>query len=124
MPNTGDSFEVTIEKAHLEWGTYRYTNTRDRIYGEGYVKIPLSEARRYNILAGTDYTACSADGFINFDVKASGSAGEDYRYAKQFQGKGNLKAIGVWYENCGASVGDKVRVEFLSPSSVKFTLIQ
>lgn len=124
MPNTGDSFEVTIEQAHLEWGTHRYTNTRNIVYGEGYVKIPLAEARRYNILAGTDYTAYSADGFINFDVKASGSAGENYRYAKQFQGKGNLKAIGAWYEYCGASVGDKVKVEFLSPCSVKFTLIK
>ena len=49
MPNTNDSFITTLKKAHLEWGTHRHTNTRGIVYGEGYLQIPISEARRLDI---------------------------------------------------------------------------
>lgn len=28
MPNTGDSFITTLKQAHLEWGSYRHTNSK------------------------------------------------------------------------------------------------
>ena len=37
MANRGDSYIITLKKSHLEWGTHRYTGTRDQIYGEGYI---------------------------------------------------------------------------------------
>lgn len=39
MPNTGDQFVTTLKTAHLKWGSHRYTNSRDIIYGEGYLQI-------------------------------------------------------------------------------------
>ena len=37
MPKAGDRFIVEIKPSHLGWGTHRYTDTRDPIYGEGYM---------------------------------------------------------------------------------------
>lgn len=33
MANAGDSYVVTLTRAPLEWGTHRYTGSRNRIYG-------------------------------------------------------------------------------------------
>lgn len=44
MAKRGDSYIVTLEKAHLEWGTHRYTGSRGLVYGEGYIQIPANVA--------------------------------------------------------------------------------
>ncbi len=49
MAKEGDSYRVELKKTHIEWGVYRHTDTRDIIYGEGYIKIPADVARSFNI---------------------------------------------------------------------------
>ena len=52
MANTGDSFEIVLSQSHIAWGTYRFTNSREPISGEGYIPIPLNEARRLGLFNG------------------------------------------------------------------------
>ncbi len=57
MAQAGDFYTVTLKKAHLEWGTHRYTNSRGKVYGEGYIKIPSDAAYSFGLLNsnGTSY---------------------------------------------------------------------
>lgn len=130
MPNIGDSYVVDIKQAHLEWGTHRHTNTRDRIYGEGYIQIPIGYARRYNIFnrhhssANPYYLCSSVDGYLdNVELLAAGNSTAGDVYAKQFQGNGNLQTIGSWYHHLGARVGNQVRVTFTGSNSIQIELI-
>lgn len=123
MPNTGDMYNVEIKPSHIDWGRYRYTTTRNRIEGEAYVKIPREYAINFGIHLGDLYTATFTDGFPSFVVRAAGNSGAGDVYAKQFQGDGDLKAFGRWYTSVGAKVGDSICVEFISPTTVNFTLI-
>lgn len=76
MAQTGDSFTVELNKAQLEWGTYRFTGSRGIRYGEGYLKIPRNYARLYNLYNGNHtqkqdilgeniFHATSKDGLFN-----------------------------------------------------------
>lgn len=123
MPVAGNSFIVEVKQSHLDWGRYRYTHTRDRIAGEAYVKIPKAYAVAFGIHTGTTYNATFTDGHPGFRAKAAGNSQAGDVYAKQFQGDGDLKAFGRWYASLDAQVGDKVKVEFISPTDVRFTLI-
>lgn len=123
MPRAGDSYTVEVKQSHLDWGRHRYTNTRDRIAGEAYVKIPRAYAESFDIHTGSIYNATFTDGFPGFQAKAAGNSEAGDIYAKQFQGDGDLKAFGRWYQHCGAEVGDEVLVEFTSSTDVQFTLI-
>ena len=123
MPKAGDSYIVVIKQSHIDWGGYRHTPTRNNVKGEAYVKIPRRNAVNFNIQRGTLYTASFSDGFPSFTARAAGNSSAGDIYAKQFQGDGDLKAFGRWYASVGAQVGDSVLVEFLSPNSVRFTLI-
>lgn len=38
MPKKNDEYIVALGETHLGWGTHRYTNTREVIYQEGYLK--------------------------------------------------------------------------------------
>lgn len=133
MANTGDSYIVTIKRPHLEWGEYRHTGSRGIVYGEGYIKIPASEAYRFNLLNphGTNYqdiwgenlfNCVSADGSFRCILRAQGNQA-DWRFAKQFAGDNNLKAIGDWYYSMGAKEGDKVKVTWTSPTDIVIELI-
>lgn len=123
MPRAGDSYTVEVKQSHLDWGRHRYTYTRDRIAGEAYVKIPKACAESFGIHTGAIYNATFTDGFPGFQAKAAGNSEAGGIYAKQFQGDGDLKAFGYWYQHCGAEVGDRVLVEFTSPTNVQFTLL-
>ena len=94
MANRGDYYIVELERAHLEWGTHRYTDTRDIIYGEGYIQIPARKAYDFNIYnsngtGGSDvwgenlFRCTSRDGFFEGVLRAQGNQSDD-RYAKQF----------------------------------------
>jgi hypothetical protein len=130
MPNTGDSYTVTIRKSHLKWGTYRYSNTRDPIYGEGYIRIPLKDARTFGIFnsnnasANTQFNCKSVDGYFNGVLLAQGSNKAGAIYAKQFAEQGNLKGIGNWYAYTKAKVDDQVRVTWISPTDIIIELLR
>ncbi|PEJ58837.1 hypothetical protein CN692_07625 [Bacillus sp. AFS002410] len=126
MPKTGDTFITTLKKAHLEWGNYRFTGTRDVIYGEGYLQIPRTDAKRIGIYNSNHsssvntFNCNSADGFLSgVTLKASGSMEAGDVYAKQFQGSGNLQIIGAWFSHISAKIGDRVKVTWTSPTEIK-----
>lgn len=129
MAKTGDSYVVTLKKAHLEWGTHRYTHTRGRIYGEGYLPIPARRARAYEIynsnntggydVLGVNIFNCqSRDGFLNCEMKAQGCSTAGSVYAKQFSVDDDLRALGDWYAHIGAVEGDRVRVTWMSATDI------
>jgi hypothetical protein len=125
MPKKDDEFTVTLKKAHIEWGTHRHTSTRGLTYGEGYIQISSKVATSFDIYmsnkigANTEYTCNSSDGTLkNVILKASGSQGQNLEYAKQFQGSGNLKALGDWYHAINAQIGDEIKVLFTSPTDI------
>jgi len=126
MPKAGDTFEVELKPAHIQWGTRGQSRIgQGRSNKEAYIPISIRNARRYNILQATVFHAKSADGYFDHDVLASGSQGDNYEYSKQFHGYGNLKLIGYWLKDyCNAKPGDRVRVEFTSPDDILFTFIR
>lgn len=128
MANRGDYYIVELERAHLEWGTHRYTDTRDIIYGEGYIQIPARKAYDFNIYnsngtGGNDvwgenlFRCTSRDGLFEGVLRAQGNQSDD-RYAKQFSEDGNLKGIGRWYQRIGARVGDRIQVTWTSSTDI------
>lgn len=134
MANTGDSYIVTIKRPHLEWGEYRYTDSRGIVYGEGYIKIPAEEARRLKLLNtnGTHdrdvlgenlFNCISANGRFRCVLRAQGCSNAGEPYAKQFAGDNNLKALGDWYYSVGAQAGDRVKVTWSSPTDIVVELI-
>jgi len=124
MSKTGDYYSVSLKEAHIDWGRHRYTHTRERIAGEGYVPIPKRIAEMYDIQKGDCFTATFTDGFPSFTARAAGNSAAGEIWAKQFQGDGDLKAFGRWYAHCGAQVGDTVRVIFTSANSILFELVR
>lgn len=55
MANTGDIFEVELNRPQLEWGTFRRTDSRGHRHHEGYLKIPKHIARNL-LLFNTNHT--------------------------------------------------------------------
>lgn len=125
MPKVGDTFVVALKPSHLGWGTYRYTDTRNPIYGEGYIKIPRNYAERFDIYNDNHPTAnpryyCTAiNGIYSGILLAQGCSRAGDIYAKQFAEEGNLKGIGNWYRSVGAQVGGRVKVTFISSDSLE-----
>lgn len=130
MANTGYSYVIRLSKSHLEWGTHRYTGSRDAIYGEGYIPIPAKVARDQDIfnsngtgdqdILGQNIFKCSsADGYLNGVVmRAQGCTQAGSIYAKQFSANGNLKVLGQWYQHMNCQVGDSVRVTWTAPNQI------
>lgn len=135
MAKKGDSFEITLKKSHYDWGEYRHTDSRTKRSGEGYIPIPIACARSYKLYNGNKtakkdvlgeniFNCRSTDGKFCGVIKSQGCREKGDIYAKQFAGNKNLKAIGSWYKEVGASIGDRVRVEFVSPTDIEITLIR
>lgn len=129
MAKAGDSYVVELKQAHLEWGEHRYTNSRGIVYGEGYIAIPAEYAYDFDLrnkygagqkdVFGKNLFNCeSADGLFKGVLRAQGNQGDE-RFAKQFSGDNDLKAIGSWYSQIDAQVGDRVKVTWLSPTDIK-----
>lgn len=134
MANAGDSYAVTLTRAPLEWGTHRYTGSRNRIYGEGYIPIPSDVAHKYDLYNGNGtgkrdilgvnlFRCVSVDGVYSGVLRAQGCNRAGDIYAKQFSADGNLKAIGSWYASMGADIGDKVRVTWISPTNIEIEIL-
>ena len=126
MPKAGDSYIVTIQPSHIDWGDKnRNPTNRAPISGESYVAIPVRYAREYGIYRGDTYNATFANGADPIRIKAAGNGTADGTYPKQFEGigQGACKAFTPWYISCQAEVGDRVKVEFTSPDDVVFTML-
>lgn len=134
MANTGDTYTITLYKSHLKWGEHRYTGSRGVVYGEGYIPIPKKYAKDYNLLnkngtnkadiLGVNLFNCkSKDGLFEGVLRAQGCSKAGDPYAKQFSGNKNLKALGDWYYNIGADIGDQVKVTFSSPTDIIIELL-
>ena len=125
MPSSGDMYEVVLKKAHIEWGTHRYTNTRGQIYGEGYIHIPNAVAKELEIYNSNKtatlirYNCSSVDGFYSGVLLAQGSSKAGSVFAKQFAEDGNLKGIGSWYAHNNAQPGDRVRVTWINSEGIE-----
>ncbi len=120
MQKKNDSYIIELKESHLKnWGIYRYTNTREKINSESYIAIPISKAKEYNILnsnqseENTIYTAKFKNTDISIEVLTSGSTKVGDKYAKQFHGKGNLKALTPGYEALGVKVGEEIKITFI-----------
>jgi hypothetical protein len=124
MAMAGQSFTVEIKPSHLGWGTYRYTGTREPIYGEGYIKIPRKYAVSYDLfndnhpIADPRYFCTALNGSFRGTLLAQGCSEAGDVYAKQFAEEGNLKGIGDWYRSVGAQIGRYVKVTFTSSNSL------
>lgn len=127
MPVAGNTYTITLKRAHLEWGTHRYTGTRGFVYGEGYIPIPARNARAFNIynsnhhpigLGSNIYNCTSSDGFFSEELKAAGSSHAGAIHAKQFEGHGDLRSLGRWFAHCNAQIGDHVQVTWTSPTDI------
>lgn len=129
MANTGDTYTVILDNAHLGWGTHRYTTTRPPIPGERYLPIPRADAIRigvYNsnatngndVLGQNIFNCTSADGSFNAVFKAQGCSQAGDPYAKQFSVNDDLQALNIWYGRISAQPGDRVRVTWVSPTDI------
>lgn len=133
MAIPGNNYTIQLKPPHLGWGNYRYTNTRDIIYGEGYIPLPKPCAREFKIYnsnylsTGFGYNlfhASSSDGFLNnVTLLAQGSSTAGDIYAKQFSVEGNLKMIGAWYASQRATTDNSVRVTWISPTDILLKII-
>ncbi len=83
MAQTGDSFIVTLGPSHLGWGEYRYTDSRDIIYGKAYIPILVHHARMYklynsnftngqDILGKNIFNCRTEDGYSVCQLKSQG----------------------------------------------------
>jgi len=130
MPNTGDSYIVTLKKTHLGWGTHRKTNSRPKIKNEGYIPIPSKYAIAFQITnlhykkRSNVYKFSTSDNFyVDQELKASGNRKKNDIYAKNLHGNGDLKLLGAWFKDINAQIGDNIKVEFISPIEILLTKI-
>ena len=70
-----------------------------------------------DILGQNIFRCTSADGHYSGYLKSQGNQDDD-RFAKQFAGNDNLKAIGDWYYAVGANIGDQIRVTWITPNDI------
>lgn len=133
MPNAGDSYTVPVTHSQIEWGKYRNPTSRDVIEGEGYIAIPRRYAVAYGLynsnssqtgLGYNEFVVSSSDGFINNEILlAQGCSKAGDPYAKNFSVKKNLKRIGGWLARNNATIANKIRVTFISPTEVFLEII-
>ncbi|MFZ2284154.1 MAG: hypothetical protein WAV86_09780 [Lutibacter sp.] len=127
MPNTGDLFITTLLQAHLEWGEHRHTNSRGIIIGEGYLQIPADVAYEYeitnnnSIIRSAEYDFSTSDGYITGEKLLAAGNQHIPEFAKQFQGSGNLKLLGNWFNHIDAHIGDQIEIRFISPTEILLT---
>lgn len=129
MPHTGNYYIATLKKTHVRWGTHRTTLSRPKIKDEGYIPIPSKYAKAFNItnvnnlkIRSNIYKFSTSDGFFKDEkLKASGSSVAGNIYAKNLHGNNNLKLLGIWFKNIQATIGDQIKVEFVSPEEILLT---
>lgn len=133
MAHAGDCYIKQLKASHLGWGNHRYTNSRDIIYGEGYIPLPKIYARSFSIFnsnssdTGLGYNlfhASSVDGFLeNVTLLAQGCSTAGDVFAKQFSVYNNLKVIGAWYASLHATTNNSVKVIWTSQVDMLLEII-
>ncbi|KRL37232.1 NgoFVII family restriction endonuclease [Liquorilactobacillus uvarum] len=132
MPKKGDYFIVSLTKSNLSWGTNRHTDSRDKIDGEAYISIPREKAVQFEIynsnkgkegIGYNEFNATSDDGLLKVTVKVAGSTKANDVYAKNLQTSGDLKKLGVWFNQINAAVGDRIEVHWISSTDIILTKI-
>lgn len=129
MAERGQFFVITLSEAHLDWGIYRRSASRNPREGEAYIPIPRNDAMAlhiYNsnktehedILGVNLFRYQTADGTAMGLLKAQGCSTKGDVFAKQFSEAGDLRSIGTWLESVQAHVGDQIKVTFLSPTDI------
>lgn len=129
MAKKGDCYTVKLTTGYLNWGTHRYTGSRDLIPGEAYIPIPRVNARQFNIvnsnatqnrdeLGKNVFEFVVEDNFMSGHLKAQGNNKAGDIYAKQFSVLNDLKALGSWFDHIGASEGTEIKVEWLTPTQI------
>lgn len=132
MAQAGDTYTIKLTESMLGWGNYRYTDTRDIIYGEAYIAIPQNYAHQFhlyngnhtnnrNILGENVFNCTSGDGSLNCLIKSQGCNQAGSEYAKQFSVANDLRALGTWFRQIGANVGDLITITFTSPTDMVIT---
>lgn len=130
MASVGDRYTVALSETHLMWGTYRNTYSRNRRYGEGYIKIPLCEARRigmYNSnnshcgIGFNEFRFTTSDEFLSGILKSSGCSKAGSCYAKNLHVSGDLRGLGQWFAHVNAIPGDMIEVRFITPIDIVLT---
>lgn len=122
------TYNVILKETHLSWGDHRYTDSREIVYGEGYLPIPASFAKNNNIfnknnvntgIGFNEFYFSTSDKFItNGILKSSGCAKAGDIYAKNLHVSGNLKGLGEWFSHISAQPGDEIIVNFISQTQV------
>ncbi|MEA4986947.1 MAG: hypothetical protein VB095_02730 [Anaerovorax sp.] len=133
MAIAGNSYMKELKASHLGWGDYRYTDSRPVVYGEAYIPIPKHCAINYSIFNSNHYPeglgnnifyAYSKDGYFNkVELLAQGCSRAGDKYAKQFSVRGDLKALGGWFQYRNAQIGSKVTVTWISPTEIELDII-
>ena len=134
MANTGDNYTITLKEAHLRWGEYRNTSSRDTIAGEAYLPIPRNIAEDYDIVnsnatGGRDtfgrnlFRFRTADGFLAGNLKAQGCKEAGDIFAKQFSVQGDLKPLGTWYDHIDATPGTRIHVSWIAPDEIELSVV-
>lgn len=120
MPNAGDSFRVNLKPVHLNWGTVSSDGQRNRHPDEAYIPIPISDAKRLNLL---NNGLCFSVSGQDFQVKATGTQGDRGQYGKNLSSSGNLKLLGAYLKRgLHAHPGDIAIINWLSPTEISITI--
>lgn len=128
-----NNYTKQLKPSHLGWGNHRYTNTRNIIYGEGYIPLPKPYAKTFSIFNSNNSTtglgynlfrASSVDGFLNnVPLLAQGCSTAGDIYAKQFSVQGDLRMVGAWYASQNATTNNSVKVTWTSPTDILLEII-
>ncbi|MEG7637397.1 hypothetical protein SQQ66_03275 [Enterococcus casseliflavus] len=122
MDRTGKFFVTPLQRVHLNWGTTGTTDglPRKRHPLECYIPISSSIAKELNLYKGKCFHLANTD----FELRVSGSQGENNEYGKNLESLGNLKLLGGYLKDqLGLSPGCQVRVEWLDSNTVEIRKI-
>ena len=70
------------------------------------------------ILGENIFNFVTDDGFLSGQLKSQGCNDGGAVFAKQFSVNDDLKALGTWYSYVNMQVGDKVEVQFTTPTDI------
>lgn len=122
MNLTGKYFDVILKDIHLKWGTLGNKDgyPRNRHELEVYIPIPSKIAKEFNLLRGQCFNVQNCD----FQLRVSGSQGENKAFGKNFESAGNLKLLGEYLkQQLNLYPGSKIRIKWISQETINISKI-